>query len=82
MHSEYDDDEEECFWFVIHPLKDISAFELFCDNIYIKNLKNDNADITAGDRQVQEHWEEAVHGPADHQWVWWVVQLSITILTV
>ena len=36
MHSEYnddddadDDDEEDYFWFVIDPVKNISAFELF-----------------------------------------------------
>ena len=36
MHSEYndyDDDEKDYFWFVIDPVKNISAFELFCGDV-------------------------------------------------
>ena len=35
--------------------------------------------ITTGDRQVQEHWDEAVHEPAEHQWFWWVVHFTKTL---
>ena len=35
MHSEYnyDDDDEECFLFVIDPVKNISASELICNDL-------------------------------------------------
>ena len=79
MHSEYNDDDEEYVWFVIHPLNDKRTFELFWWRFRQRSLWSDNNYMTTGDWQVQEHWEEAVHGPADHQWVWWVVHFSISI---